>query len=249
MGTITGLLAEARKSLGLREPNHIQDWYADRNGAAYRYNFPWCDAAVTYWAYRSGNHTAVCPAGDRAYTVWHAQDFRDRGRWHHGTAGIRAGDIVFFDWGNRDSIAAIDHVGIVEKVLSGGRVQTIEGNTANVCARRIRTAGPIAGYGRPAYTGTPAKPAPAPAPAPKPATSTVPRFPGRLITQPPVMRGDDVRTWQGRMKHRGWVITVDGAYGPKSEKVCRAFQTEKRLTVDGIVGPKTWAAAWTTPIT
>jgi N-acetyl-anhydromuramyl-L-alanine amidase AmpD len=89
----------------------------------------------------------------------------------------------------------------------------------------------------------------APAQAPKPSTSSAPKFPGRLITQPPVMHGEDVLRWQRQMRARGWSIAVDGYYGPASEKVCRAFQAEKHLGVDGIVGAKTWAAAWTATIT
>jgi peptidoglycan hydrolase-like protein with peptidoglycan-binding domain len=83
-------------------------------------------------------------------------------------------------------------------------------------------------------------------PAPKP---SVPPWPGRSITQPPVMHGADVLVWQKQMVHRGWKLTADGAYGPASEAVCRAFQKEKKLTADGVVGPKTWAAAWTAAIT
>ncbi|RAY15950.1 hypothetical protein DPM19_09380 [Actinomadura craniellae] len=74
-------------------------------------------------------------------------------------------------------------------------------------------------------------------------------FPGRLLTQPPLMRGDDVRIWQVQMLKRGWRIKVDGAYGPRSENVCREFQREKHLTVDGIVGPHTWKASFEAPIT
>lgn len=61
--------------------------------------------------------------------------------------------------------------------------------------------------------------------------------------------------WQLRMRNRGWNIAVDGWYGPDSAKVATAFQTEYEhapapgLTVDGIVGPKTWAASYTIPIT
>jgi len=79
--------------------------------------------------------------------------------------------------------------------------------------------------------------------------SSVPPWPGRYLRYPPIMRGEDVRTWQARMSRRGWRIDVDGAYGPQSREVCLAFQREKRLAVDGIVGPQTWAAAWTAPIT
>lgn len=59
----------------------------------------------------------------------------------------------------------------------------------------------------------------------------------------------DVRTWQARMVARGWVLSVDQQYGPASERVCRQFQAEKRITVDGLVGPNTWSAAWTSPVT
>ncbi|GAA2621931.1 peptidoglycan-binding domain-containing protein [Actinomadura fulvescens] len=63
------------------------------------------------------------------------------------------------------------------------------------------------------------------------------------------MRGEDVRTWQRQMKARGWDIDVDGAYGADSEEICRAFQKEKGLAVDGVVGRETWRATWETPIT
>ena len=58
-----------------------------------------------------------------------------------------------------------------------------------------------------------------------------------------------MRTWQTRMHERGWAIAVDGDYGPNSHDVCLRFQRDKHLSADGIVGPATWAAAWTTPIT
>jgi peptidoglycan hydrolase-like protein with peptidoglycan-binding domain len=51
------------------------------------------------------------------------------------------------------------------------------------------------------------------------------------------------------MAHRGWTIAVDGDFGPQSASVCTQFQTEKHLTVDGMVGPQTWNASWTAPIT
>lgn len=54
-----------------------------------------------------------------------------------------------------------------------------------------------------------------------------------------------LKTWQARMKKRGWSIDVDGRYGVQTEKVVRAFQKSKGLKVDGQIGPTTWAAAWT----
>jgi hypothetical protein len=59
----------------------------------------------------------------------------------------------------------------------------------------------------------------------------------------------DVRTWQDKMRSRGWSIAVDQIYGPASESICRQFQGEKGLAVDGLVGPQTWATTWTAPVT
>lgn len=58
-----------------------------------------------------------------------------------------------------------------------------------------------------------------------------------------------VHRWQARMKKRGWDIAADGDYGDRSEQVCRAFQREKHLHIDGVLGPKTWRMAWEAPIT
>lgn len=154
------MLAQARKSLSqgvAGRPNVITNEYADRHGGEYR-RAAWCDEAITYWARHSDNEDAVLPGGDRAYTVAHAVDFQNTGRWHDGTtANVNAaepGDIVFFDWGATNNVGAIDHVGVVEKVLGGGRLQTIEGNTSDAVRRRVRSASVIAGYGRPDYSGS-----------------------------------------------------------------------------------------------
>ncbi|MGW9067928.1 peptidoglycan-binding protein [Streptomyces yangpuensis] len=154
--SLEGMITQAEKSLGLREPNHIQQWYRERNGSAYNYNFPWCNASITYWATEAGERDAVLFGEDYAYTVAHAARFREAGQWTAMTngiagSGIRRGDIVFFDWDGSSEIGKIDHVGIVTGV-SGGKVYTIEGNTENVCARRVRGVETIAGFGRPQYS-------------------------------------------------------------------------------------------------
>jgi len=59
----------------------------------------------------------------------------------------------------------------------------------------------------------------------------------------------NVRTWQTQMAARGWTISADGMFGPASSNVARSFQAEKGLTADGLVGPQTWAASWTEPVT
>ncbi|WP_026124121.1 peptidoglycan recognition protein family protein [Nocardiopsis baichengensis] len=58
-----------------------------------------------------------------------------------------------------------------------------------------------------------------------------------------------LRRWQRRMAERGWSIAADGLYGSRTAGVARAFQAEKGLSVDGLIGPRTWSAAWTEPVT
>lgn len=92
----------------------------------------------------------------------------------------------------------------------------------------------------------PSSPAPPP-PAPAPASGTaVPPYPGlvKLGSQ-----GEAVRQVQQRLRDRGWRITVNSVFDDATDVVVRKFQSEKRLVVDGIVGPKTWAALWQAPIT
>jgi peptidoglycan hydrolase-like protein with peptidoglycan-binding domain len=87
-------------------------------------------------------------------------------------------------------------------------------------------------------------------PPPSHAASGAPVWPGRyLVMVNPLMSGGDVRTWQQRMSERGWKIGVDGFYGKESFSICKTFQSEKNLTVDGVVGRQTWNAAWTTAVT
>ncbi len=104
----------------------------------------WCDEFMSYCAFFTGNGDAV---GKFAWTVAHAQWFSDHGQWDQTPS---VGALVFFDWSGSQRISAIDHVGIVEAVNADGSITTIEGNTEDTCARRIRRAN-IVGYGHPAY--------------------------------------------------------------------------------------------------
>lgn len=54
--------------------------------------------------------------------------------------------------------------------------------------------------------------------------------------------GDAVKLLQQTLSDFGYDAgPVDGAFGPKTEKAVKEFQTDFGLTVDGIAGPKTWA--------
>jgi peptidoglycan hydrolase-like protein with peptidoglycan-binding domain len=68
---------------------------------------------------------------------------------------------------------------------------------------------------------------------------------GTLSPWPLVRQGDQdhpVRTLQYLLRARGHNVTVDGIFGPKTDAAVRAFQGERGLAVDGIVGPDTWRA-------
>ena len=86
-----------------------------------------------------------------------------------------------------------------------------------------------------------------PAAPPAPETPVIPAWPGRLLRQG--VDGEDVRQAQRRFGERGWRIVVDGRFGPKTDATVRAYQGEKALVVDGVIGPTTWQALWTAPIT
>jgi peptidoglycan hydrolase-like protein with peptidoglycan-binding domain len=55
-------------------------------------------------------------------------------------------------------------------------------------------------------------------------------------------KGHPVPSLQYLLRARGHGVTVDGGFGPKTDAAVRAFQAQKHLSVDGIVGPHTWGA-------
>lgn len=40
---------------------------------------------------------------------------------------------------------------------------------------------------------------------------------------------------------KGYIISIDGKFGPQTLKAVKTFQSANRLVVDGVVGSKTWA--------
>lgn len=250
--TIDAAIRAATGEVGTRETgtNNVKynRWLGKIPGYPHSgYGYPWCASFQSWVADRAGGDAGEDyprTAGCAVAVAW----FKARGRW---SSKPHTGDWVFY------GPAGTTHVELVVHV-DGSTITTIGGNTSGsldgtyyngdgVYRKRVsRGSSRIYGYGRPLYGGAKASPAPKPKPS---GSAKAPKWPGRYLTQPPMMSGSDVRTWQDRMRDRGWHLAVDGVYGPASEKVCRSFQAEKALTVDGVVGPKTWAAAWTAPIT
>jgi murein L,D-transpeptidase YcbB/YkuD len=56
----------------------------------------------------------------------------------------------------------------------------------------------------------------------------------------PIMSGEDVAKIQARLNKLDKVeLDCDGEYGPKTAAEVVRFQAKKKLTTDGIIGPKT----------
>ncbi|HEX8076021.1 MAG TPA: GH25 family lysozyme, partial [Thermoleophilaceae bacterium] len=63
----------------------------------------------------------------------------------------------------------------------------------------------------------------------------------RFPTLHPGERGRAVKRLQKLLRRKGYTLPVTGHFGPPTAKAVRAYQARKHLTVDGVVGPATWA--------
>lgn len=57
-----------------------------------------------------------------------------------------------------------------------------------------------------------------------------------------VTKGNAVHLVQLLLNRANYDVYVDSSFGSETYKAVRRFQSKKSLTVDGIVGPKTWQA-------
>jgi peptidoglycan LD-endopeptidase CwlK len=71
-------------------------------------------------------------------------------------------------------------------------------------------------------------------------------------TKPSVIKkgdkGNQVKEVQRLLIKHGYNVKVDGIFGVETEKAVKAFQTDKGLVADGIVGEKTMAALKASPL-
>jgi hypothetical protein len=61
-------------------------------------------------------------------------------------------------------------------------------------------------------------------------------------TQSTGNRGVDVQAMQHLLNQHGYVVDPIGVFGPQTNSAVRAFQSDRGLAVDGIVGPSVWSA-------
>ena len=156
----------AEGELGVCEPSgddkYIKHWNKV-GGTQFALTVAWCAIFVTWCKAMAGIATSIIP--NFASCDVGKQWFEKKGQYKlakafGGTYTPVKGDIIFFS--SKKTQADSTHVGIVTGV-SGGKVNTIEGNTSNKVARRSYALNnkTILGYGVPAYTvstGTSSKP-------------------------------------------------------------------------------------------
>jgi len=69
-----------------------------------------------------------------------------------------------------------------------------------------------------------------------------PSYPGKMLQEG--SRGPLVRQWQEQLRTLGYGVVADSIFGFKTRRATQRFQQNRGLSPDGIVGPKTWAAAF-----
>lgn len=205
------------------------------NGISY------CDIFVTWVFWKALGEDFVkkghLPAGASYNT-----DYRAGRGGRVSKSEAAPGDILVFDWNFRT--ASTNHVGILEKRLSGDRFQTIEGNTSvsdvgsqgngGRVARRIRKHSQVRYVIRPNWSKAGD-------------TSTTPTTQPRWKTSKKIqsLSKAQVTEIQRQLQAKGYDLGkygVDGSYGEATYKAVQAFQKSAGLAADGVAGPKTLVA-------
>jgi hypothetical protein len=170
---IARLLLTAASQIGYREGRDSDgDWNNDNAfGKWYGTNgVSWCAQFVSWATFASGIPYTVIPKHQYTPTGWNWFTARDR-----DVSSPRAGDIFYvYGYVPSEKRSRVHHVGVVERVLSEGRIQTIEGNTnqsgssqGNGVYRNVRIVTPQLKFARPNYAAAvqvakpPSKPTPA----------------------------------------------------------------------------------------
>ncbi len=238
--TRANILAQAQAWVGLKEADgshkKIIDIYNSHKPLARGYKLKhtdaWCSGTISALA-------IVCGATDIIPTEVGCQKhialFQKLGIWVEDDAFVPLpGDIVFYDWddnGKGDNTGRSDHVGIVENV-SGGKITVIEGNYANSVKRRTLKIGGkyIRGYGVPKYDKE---------------TEKQEGCKVEIKVLKKGAKGAEVKAMQLLLIGYGFSCgekAADGSFGGATDKALRAYQKDRKLSVDGSCGGKTWAS-------
>lgn len=247
MVTANDIIKTAQKEIGVKEnpagSNKVKyntDYYGrEVSGAAY----PWCAVFCFYVFKKAGASNLFCGGTKTAYCPTVESYYKKHGQWF--TSNPQVGDLVLFDFSGK-GIAS--HIGILEKINADGTYTTIEGNTGTgndanggAVMRRIRKKAVIRGFARPQYnltsdTGKNTHNAKTNAQGGNTVTVT-------LNVLKNGSKGTNVKALQILLNGKGYNCgTADGDFGAKTFTAVKKFQTNKKLSVDGIVGADTWKA-------
>lgn len=221
--SISQVLNRLRAYLGTSEnppgsnSNFIVDWYnknVDQIG-----NGAWCEMTDT-WAMWTGGAKAL--KKPRAYTVFACRDAvsgTNGSSWHYGTAGMRAGDQVYYAWPDENGVVPkgnidkVDHTGTVEKINGNGTFYVLEGNVGDQLRRMLRDGKFVVGYVRFDWARLSTQSNP---PVPLPQLSYI----------KPKSTTDFVKKLQIVFK-----TGVDGKWGPKTDARARLLRNAARAHV------------------
>lgn len=156
--------------------------------------------------------------------------------WSEPEDWMTEGDVIFFDWDHKAEDKPLDHVGIVLGV-DGNTVTYINANGndhEHVTIQTIdKNATSIAYWMRP-FKKTESN---SDAPGDKMVAIEL-----RQLRRG--MSGKDVKSLQQLLFSKGYSVGNcgdDGEFGEATEKAVLNFQTDRKISADGIVGEKTWA--------
>ena len=222
-------------------------------GVKMDYGYAWCAAYVSAMAAKAG-YLDIIPA--ECSCSCQIRLWKSMNRWvEDDNYAPSIGDFCYYDWEGRDGEDSageetVDHVGIVSAVSSlNDTITVIEGNHADSVKERYITIGSkyICGYGLPDFaskldpksklnTST----LPSDSVSPPSNTESAPRY---SVTVPQLREGSigtSVKSLQSLLNGASPHLLVDGEFGPATLAAVKSFQSEKKIEVDGIVGPITW---------
>ena len=243
----------ADKKRGTKYARETQPVFWPRDTWLLANGISYCDLFVTwvFWKALGEDFVLNHLPGGASYNT----DYRASKGGRVSRSEAAPGDILVFDWNWATS--ATNHVGILEKRLSGDRFQTLEGNTSvsnagsqgngGRVARRIRRHDQVRYVLRPSWSkAAGAQTAPASKPKPKPAKSKAPAFP--LPRKAGAMYfygiGKEKEAVTGKVKNTGVpndVVLYKGKYHSKGLLRWQKQMKERgwKITADGLFGPET----------
>lgn len=204
---------------------------------AVKYTDEWCATFVSAMSIKAGL-TDIIPT--ECSCQRQIELFKKLGSWVENDSFVpQRGDIIYYDWGDSgvgDNTGWADHVGIVSSV-SGGKISVLEGNRGDsVGYRTIAVNGKtIRGFAVPNYASK--------ADAEKPEKEDV--FELELKELRRGDKGKSVKALQILLIGYGYSCgstKADGSFGKNTEKAVKNFQSDNKLSVDGVAGKKTFGA-------